>query len=354
MIDRGQRNTSDAGMSNEDEKRTFIALLASHDDVSKNNALARLIDMHYEERPDLLKQFRFVFTGGTFDRVIEGTERPRIQPVSEETKEFLFKDCGVIRLPSRTEGGVTILAYLIAQRKVSIIWPFLTPLTTHWLNPENLALIRLCDQWHVKKLMNTGSVTGWVKKEAGKDVRRNLQDWPPRLKLGGTKTTLGLNHYGDQCYKMVPPEAVLKESTQFPDLFTIKGRKNATVALIAHDEMKTRMLDFAVDYEQELSQFSHILTTGTTGRLVEEIAPSLEKLVYRYHSGPKGGDVEIATEVLFGKCHVVIFFVDPLHPHPHIEDIRVVFGACMIQDDVRMLSNEMQAREWIDTVVKGR
>ncbi len=43
---------------------------------------------------------------------------------------------------------------------------------------------------------------------------------------------------------------------------------------------------------------------------------------------------------------------DPLHPHPYIEDIRVVFGACMIQDKVHMLTNEMQAREWMERVVK--
>ncbi|MBE0635660.1 methylglyoxal synthase, partial [Candidatus Bipolaricaulota bacterium] len=71
--------------------------------------------------------------------------------------------------------------------------------------------------------------------------------------------------------------------------------------------------------------------------------------IYRYHSGPKGGDVEIATEVLFGNCQVVVFFVDPLRPHPHTDDIRVVFAACMLQDEVRMFSNERQAREWFET-----
>ena len=335
-------------MSNQHDEKTFIGVLASHDDDNANNKLAILFDELIKRDPQRLKQFRFVFTGGTFDRIILGRvpKKSKIVPVSKTTKDFLCCECGIIRLSSRSEGGITVLSYLIAQRKISIIWPFLTPLTTHWLNPENLALMRLCDQWHVKRLMNTGSVIEWIERESVRDVRRNLQSWPPSLRLGGSGIEIGFNPLEKESYKMMTPDSVA-----FPVSF-----KTMTVALIAHDEMKSRMEEFATDYEHELAEFGRILSTGTTGRLVEEAAPLLKEreLVYRYHSGPKGGDIEIATEVLFGGCHVVIFFLDPLHPHPHIEDIRVVFGACMIQDKVRMLSNEMQAREWIDRVVRGR
>jgi methylglyoxal synthase len=126
-----------------------------------------------------------------------------------------------------------------------------------------------------------------------------------------------------------------------------------TIALIAHDDMKDRMVEFAVDYERELALFKRILTTGTTGKVVEDAAPLLKGKVVRRNSGPKGGDVEIAAEILYGYCHVVVFFVDPLHAQPHVDDIRVVFGACMTQESVRMLTNERHAREWMDRVVKG-
>jgi methylglyoxal synthase len=126
-----------------------------------------------------------------------------------------------------------------------------------------------------------------------------------------------------------------------------------TIALIAHNEMKERMIEFALDFERELGRFEYILATGTTGREVEANARSLHDKIYRFHSGPKGGDIEIATEVLFGRCHVVIFFIDPLNPHPHIEDIRVVLGACMLQPHVRMLTTEAQAREWMRRVIRG-
>ena len=117
--------------------------------------------------------------------------------------------------------------------------------------------------------------------------------------------------------------------------------------------MKNRMLDFVIDYEHELVRFKSIVATGTTGKIIQEASPILAKKVHRYHSGTKGGDIEIATEILFGGCHVVIFFVDPLHPHPHTEDIRVIFGVCMINDEGRMLSNEIQARGWMDRMIRG-
>jgi methylglyoxal synthase len=325
-------------------RKTMIGVLASHDDVDRNNSLVSLFERLKKDDPDKLNKFRFVFTGGTYDRLFRGTSGGQGQPLKTATRDFLLQQCGVLRLPSRLQGGVTVLAYLVVQRKISILWPFLTPMTAHWLNPENLALLRLCDQWHTKKLMNTGSVEEWFTKEARLDTRRNLQDWPPELTLDGTKSKISLVHSG-KLFEVNSAERV--ESTKFS-----ASSRNSTIALIAHDQMKDRMAEFASDYERELARFHRILTTGTTGKVVEEAAPSLKSRIHRYHSGPKGGDIEIATEILYGCCQAVVFFVDPLHPHPHIEDIRVVFGACMIQDRVRMLSNEMQAREWMERVVR--
>lgn len=319
--------------------KTLIGVLASHDDDSVNNTVARLFnDLHHQD-PAILRSFHFVFTGGTFDRVIEGTRKPMVQPVDPSTRDYLERECGLTRLPSRTEGGVTILAYLVVEQLCSIVWPFLTPLTSHWLNPENLALMRLSDQWHVKRLMNRGSVEEWFAKEARVEIKRNLQPAPPGLTL--TQRTIDATK-GAWGFRIDRPE------TGFPD-----DVSQMTIALVAHDQMKERMVEFAIDHESELDRFARILSTGTTGREVAANTRRLHMKIHRYHSGPKGGDIQIATEILFGDCHVVVFFVDPLHPHPHIEDIRVLFGACMIQDRVRMLTNEMQAREWMQRVMRG-
>ncbi len=335
----------------QDKKKTFIAALASHDNLGVNNSLARVFERLYKQDANLLRSFHFVITGGTFNRILaKDAKADGIQPVSNDARELVRRTTTC--LPPREKGGVTLLSYLIVQRRCSAIWPFFTPLTGHWLTPENLALMRLCDLWHVKRLMNPGSVEEWFAQEGKTDVNRNRQPWPPSLFLADDEEP--------DCVPQVLPDGGWKlDPNPAPMPTTTSGEpdfREMTIALIAHDEMKSRMVEFAIDFERELSLFKRILTTGTTGRQVADAAPKLEKdkKIYRYHSGPKGGDIEIATEILLGRCHVVVFFVDPLNPHPHIEDIRVVFGACMIRDQVRMLTNEMQAREWMGRVVRKR
>jgi methylglyoxal synthase len=321
------------------EKKTCIAVLASHDSDKKNNDIARLLDEFKDQNSELLKKFHFIFTGGTFVRVLGYISIPTITPVDGTTKEFLLDECGITRLPSRDKGGVTILANLIVQQKCSIIWPFLDPVTDHWLRPENLALLRLCDQWRVKKLMNKGSVEEWFNKEAEFDIIRNCQNCPPTFSID--KREIEYENQGKYKELKLPDEQKKSDISEW------------TVALIAHNEMKKRMIEFAIDHEQELVKFKRILTTGTTGREVIANTRNLEKKVHKYQSGPKGGDIEIATEIPFGCCQAVIFFIDPLNPHPHIEDIRTVLGSCMLKDEVRMFTNEMQARDWMQRVIRG-
>jgi methylglyoxal synthase len=335
------------------QQKTLISLLASHDHVETNNKLATALERfccleqpQYRERID---QFHFLITFGTFFRVIQGDEESRkrgIKPVSDPVRDFLLPRTTV--LPSGVDGGVTILSYFITQQKCNIIWPFFSPLTSHWLTPENLALMRLCDQWHVKRLMNTGSVDEWFNFEADRDADRNLQACPPSI-------TLGEDANGKPACEIPAEKWKNTHRISIPTSLKMPRRtEDTTIALIAHDEMKPRMVDFAIDNEHVLARFKRILTTGTTGQAVANATHTLSPKIYRYHSGPKGGDIEIATEILFGRCHIVVFFIDPLHSHAHIEDIRVVFGACMIQDHVRMLTNEMQAREWIERVARRK
>lgn len=109
------------------------------------------------------------------------------------------------------------------------------------------------------------------------------------------------------------------------------------------------MVDFAIEYEDELSQYNRILATGTTGQEIKAATRRLEKKVKLCRSGPKGGDIEVAAEILLGRCHTIVFFVDPLHPHPHADDIRALLAACMRKKEVRIFTNEVQARRWMDS-----
>jgi methylglyoxal synthase len=327
----------------------LIGILASHDDTRVNNRLAQVLnDCCTSPRRDVLKNFNFVITRGTYRRVVEGkdeqVDKGNITPVSKDTQKFLAAKTMI--LPSNNEGGVTLLSYLIVEQKCSILWPFFTPASGHWLTPQNLALMRLSDYWKVKRLMNSGSVLEWLDKEAADDAKAKakIQPFPPEITFrrgtvphpNGKPEARG--GFGYRLRLPAPPAEVKHNPADM------------TIALIAHDGMKAWMLAFAIRYEDKLSQFKTILTTGTTGEMIEQESTKLAGKIFRYESGPKGGDIQIATEILFGQCDVVVFFIDTLNPHPHIEDIRVVFAACMITDHVRMLTNPSQAADWMQRV----
>ncbi|MDD8026741.1 MAG: methylglyoxal synthase [Acidobacteriota bacterium] len=363
----------------EKAQKTLIGVLASHDSPEKNNNLARLFENLYKDHLKRLDCFHFLFTGGTFKRIVLGdksTLTRNVQdiyaPIDDKNLQDYLKENSTV-LPDNKNGGVTILANFIVQRQLSILWPFLSPIEMCWLNPRNLALTRLCDVWNVKRLMNSGSVLNWVRDEAERDANRNKQKIPIDIRFGDRKYDPGTrNLVGSEWYVQWRTGATesleaqenfdMNENSKYPLYYfespLPKKREkgfwhlfnNQTIALIAHDEMKSKMIDFAIEYERELSAFKRILATGTTGKEVEDACKNLK--VQRCKSGPKGGDIEIATEILYGRCDVVIFFVDPMHAHPHIEDIRVVFAACMIENEVRMLTNEVQAREWMDLSVR--
>jgi methylglyoxal synthase len=330
-------------------EKTIIGVLASRDDSEINRTVAKLFTYYFHHKDcERLERFHFVFTGGTYQRLfVADGSGPGL--LSHRVAAWLQNKCGVTVLPKAREGGVTLLSNLIIKRQCSIVWPFYAAYEAHWLRPENLAFLRLCDQWHVKRLMNRGSVMLWFDRECEHDAERNLQPCPPECLLGPKKKWEPVG-FGDP-----PPPHV----TETEDSCTWTGRKknynHLTIALIAHDEMKSRMIEFAVDHEAELGRFNHILATGTTGREVAAAtSPDINDKMHRYHSGPKGGDIEIATMILHDKCDVVIFFVDPLRPHPHLDDIRVVFQACMVKDQVVMITNEMHAREFMSRVVRGK
>lgn len=334
--------------------KTLIGVLSSHDDNgNKDDELAVL----FNDQPRLqaLSNFHFVFTGGTYDRV---TTKLNIQ--SQTAAAFLREN--TTKLPPAANGGVIMLANLVVQQQCSILWSFLSPSTMHWLNPENLALLRLCDLWNVKRLVNKRSVEDWCKEECDRDVKRHRQEMNPfKMRLG----TSGKDY---ECpFSEVPAPGKVRElewSREKGDSFTKaelrdKDFWDKSIALVAHDAMKEKMADFAVEYEEELRRFGRILTTGTTGQVIEGACRHLrnDAKVRKCLSGPKGGDIEIATEIFLGRCEYVVFFIDPLNPHPHIDDIRAVFSACMAPvstDHVRILTNEVQAREWIEEAVRRK
>jgi methylglyoxal synthase len=96
------------------------------------------------------------------------------------------------------------------------------------------------------------------------------------------------------------------------------------IALIAHDEKKPEMIDFASAHEATLADHDCIATGTTGGRLNDETSIDVTPLL----SGPLGGDLMIGAEVATGDCGAVIFFRDPMTAQPHEPDVSALLRIC--------------------------
>lgn len=105
-------------------------------------------------------------------------------------------------------------------------------------------------------------------------------------------------------------------------------KKVKTVALIAHDNKKSDIVNWAIKNKQTLEKFE-LCGTGTTASLVAE-ATGLN--VKKYLSGPLGGDQQIGAKIAEKKIDIVIFFWDPLSAQPHDPDVKALLRIAVVYD----------------------
>jgi len=92
------------------------------------------------------------------------------------------------------------------------------------------------------------------------------------------------------------------------------------IALIAHDNQKSALLDWVREHQQELARHS-LHATGTTGTvLAANTALEIQKLI----SGPLGGDQQIGAKITQNEIDMLIFFWDPFEPLPHDPDVKAL------------------------------
>jgi methylglyoxal synthase len=106
--------------------------------------------------------------------------------------------------------------------------------------------------------------------------------------------------------------------------------KRKRIALVAHDNCKRDLVEW-VDWNYKLLLSHELICTGTTGRLVEEALTRKighEQLqqpqIIRLKSGPFGGDQQLGAMIAEGRIDLLIFFWDPMQPHPHDVDVKAL------------------------------
>jgi methylglyoxal synthase len=302
----------------------------------------------------------------------------------------MYAQADVTRHRHGADGGITQLAAMIARREVAAAILFLDP-NDPWSDAvENRAMARVCIHRQVRLITTYAAALRWVTFEAKTIVKKQAagggKHWKPSNWTEGKKNIDG---HGE--FQQIPIE-------------------DRSIALISHDGKKHEMVDFLStgDHLELLAKHQRILATGTTGwllkllfcddigkykeavepiksRIRQVIADILKKKkvvaehddlddmldelraaiklrksnavfsekVMPLPSGPDGGDVIAADEILNNLLHEVIFFQDPLEAHPHSEDIRLfertsrlpgVFSECV--------SDKESAHLWMDGLRK--
>jgi methylglyoxal synthase len=110
------------------------------------------------------------------------------------------------------------------------------------------------------------------------------------------------------------------------------------IALVAHDNRKTDLIEW-VKWNYKILLAHRLICTGTTGQKIEralsekilEEAAGLELLpITKLKSGPLGGDQQLGALIAEGKIDALIFFWDPMEPHPHDVDVKALLRIAVV------------------------
>ena len=102
------------------------------------------------------------------------------------------------------------------------------------------------------------------------------------------------------------------------------------IALVAHDNRKKDLIEWA-EWNFEILVQHKLISTGTTGRLVEEAIKkrlrdkdAIKFEVTKLKSGPLGGDQQLGSLITEDKIDLLIFLWDPMQPQPHDVDVKAL------------------------------
>jgi methylglyoxal synthase len=104
------------------------------------------------------------------------------------------------------------------------------------------------------------------------------------------------------------------------------NRPRKRIGLVAHDNKKPDLVEWATFNRQILLRHD-LIATGTTGTLLEE---NLGVGIHKLHSGPLGGDQQLGALIAEGSIDFLVFFWDPLEPQPHDTDVKALLRLAVV------------------------
>ncbi len=115
-------------------------------------------------------------------------------------------------------------------------------------------------------------------------------------------------------------------------------KEGKNIALVAHDNRKHDLVEW-VEWNYRILLDHNLICTGTTGMMIETVlTQKLEKensnqflkSIIKLKSGPLGGDQQLGAMITDGGIDVLIFFWDPMQPHPHDVDVKALLRIAVV------------------------
>jgi len=103
---------------------------------------------------------------------------------------------------------------------------------------------------------------------------------------------------------------------------------------VAHDNRKKDLIEWA-EWNYDVLTRHKLISTGTTGRLVEEaikrkLPDGGDFEVTKLKSGPLGGDQQLGAMIAEGNIDLIIFLWDPMQPQPHDVDVKALLRIAVL------------------------